>query len=174
MTLSRKLARPLLASGFVIGAVTALRHVDALAPKAASVADRVVPAAHKAGIPLTNDTRKLVQLNAGVQIFAGLALASGKAPRLGATLLVVTMVPATIVEHPFWSATSPEDKTSQQLHFVKNLSMLGGALLAAGDTDGKPGVAWRTRRAANDARREAGHLATSAKREAKLAKANLS
>ena len=51
--------------------------------------------------------------------------------------------------------------------------MLGGLLIAAGDTEGKPGVAWRARRAAKDARREARHLAATARREAKLAKAQL-
>ena len=51
--------------------------------------------------------------------------------------------------------------------------MLGGLLLAAVDTEGRPGVAWRTRRAARDVRREAGHLKASARREAKLAAAQL-
>ena len=46
-------------------------------------------------------------------------------------------------------------------------------MIAAGDTDGKPGVAWRARRAAKDARRETRHLAATARREAKLAKAQL-
>ena len=40
--------------------------------------------------------------------------------------------------------------------------MLGGLIIAAGDTEGQPGVAWRTRRAAKDARREARHLAARA------------
>ncbi|MDP2774081.1 MAG: hypothetical protein Q8O61_11055, partial [Nocardioides sp.] len=59
------------------------------------------------------------------------------------------------------------------LHFFKNISVLGGLVIAAGDTDGKPGVAWRARRVAKDARREAKHLGHSARREAKLAKAQL-
>ena len=42
--------------------------------------------------------------------------------------------------------------------------MLGGLLIAAVDTEGKPGVAWRTRRAAKDVRREARHLAAGAAR----------
>ena len=51
--------------------------------------------------------------------------------------------------------------------------MLGGLIIAAGDTEGQPGVAWRTRRAAKDARREAKHLAATARREAALAKAKV-
>ena len=51
--------------------------------------------------------------------------------------------------------------------------MLGGLLLAAVDTEGKPGLAWRARRAAADVRREAKQVAKDARREAKLAKAQL-
>ena len=46
--------------------------------------------------------------------------------------------------------------------------MLGGLLLAAVDTEGKPGLAWRARRAAADVRREARQVAKDARREAKL------
>jgi hypothetical protein len=51
--------------------------------------------------------------------------------------------------------------------------MMGGLMLAAVDTEGKPGVAWRARRAAADVRREARGLARTARREAKLARAQL-
>ena len=37
----------------------------------------------------------------------------------------------------------PAQRTQQRLHFFKNVSMLGGLIIAAGDTEGKPGVAWR-------------------------------
>ena len=51
---------------------------------------------------------------------------------------------------------------------------LGGLMIAGLDTEGRPGLAWRARRAAKDARREAKHLAASARREAKLAAAQIS
>jgi hypothetical protein len=50
------------------------------------------------------------------------------------------------------------------VHFLKNVSLLGGTLLAVVDTGGKPGLPWRARRAAKDAAR----AAHTAKREAKL------
>ena len=49
-----------------------------------------------------------------------------------------------------------------------------GLLLAGVDTEGKPGVAWRARRAARDVRREAKVLAKDARHEAKLVRAHLS
>lgn len=167
MSLTRRIARPLLAAGFVYGAQSVLRNAEAFAPKAAPVADAVVPLAHKAGIPLTDDNVTLVKINAGVQIVGGLALATGKAPRIGALALAVTMVPSTISGHPFWSESDPVVKKTMQMHFFKNLSMLGGAIIAAGDTDGQPGLAWRTRRAAKDAKRET-------KRAAQIATAKVS
>ena len=65
--------------------------------------------------------------------------------------------------------SDPAARTSQKLHFTKNVSMLGGLLIAAVDTDGKPGVAWRAKRAMRDAKREAGHLRREAKQQARLA-----
>jgi putative oxidoreductase len=54
------------------------------------------------------------------------------------------------------------------VHFFKNVSMLGGLMLAAVDTEGKPGVAWRARRAAKDVRREAKRIGHDAALETRL------
>ena len=50
-------------------------------------------------------------------------------------------------------------RAQQRIHFFKNVSMLGGLMIAAADTEAKPGrrLADPPRRA--DARREARHLA---------------
>ena len=82
-------------------------------------------------------------------------------------------MPVTVAGHRFWEESDPGTRAQQRVHFFKNVSMLGGLLIAAGDTEGRPGLAWRARRAARDARREARHLAAAARREAKLAKAQL-
>lgn len=175
MSLSRVLARPMLASIFVVGGAHALRNAPALAETAEPVAHRLVPLLQKAApsVPVPTDPTTLVRINAATQVVAGLALATGRAPRLSALALAATVAPTTIAGHRFWEAEDKAARQEQQIHFFKNVSALGGLLIAAGDTDGKPGVAWRTRRAATDARREARHLAGSARREAKLAKAQL-
>ena len=79
-------------------------------------------------------------------------------------------MPTTAAGHRFWEEQDPAERAQQRVHFFKNVSMFGGLIIAAGDTEGQPGVAWRTRRAAKDARREARHLARSARREAALAR----
>jgi putative oxidoreductase len=175
MTVSRVIARPMLASMFLVGGINALRNADALAVRAKPVTDRLVPLLNKAApqLPIPQDPVTLVRLNGAVQVGAGLTLATGRAPRISSALLAATLVPTTVGGHRFWEEQDPAAKAQQRTHFFKNVSMLGGLLIAAGDTEGKPGVAWRTRRAAKDARREAKHLASAARREAKLAKAQL-
>ena len=63
----------------------------------------------------------------------------------------------------------------QKVQFLKNLGLLGGLLLAAVDTEGKPGLAYRAHLASDSAhravrttRREARHAARAAARETKL------
>lgn len=175
MTLSRMIARPLLASTFVVGGANALRNVDQLAEKASSVTDKMVPLVKKAapGTPIPTDAKTWIRINAAVQIGAGLAFATGRAPRLSASLLALSVVPTTLAGHAFWDESDPTARRTQFMAFTKNASMLGGLLIAAGDTEGQPGLAWRARRAGKDARREAKHLAGSARREAKLARAQI-
>lgn len=173
MTVSRLIARPMLASIFVVGAATALKNASASASKAAPVTDKVVPMAKKAGIPIPENPETLVKINAGVQIAAGLALATGRAPRLSAAVLAASLIPTTAAGHRFWEVQDPAQRTQQKLHFFKNVSVVGGLIIAAGDTEGKPGVAWRARHGVRDARREAKRLAHDARREAKLARARI-
>lgn len=174
MTITRLLARPMLASTFFVGAVNALRNSEAQAEKAAPVAEKLTPLAQKAVPQLPSDPVTLVRINAAVQIGAAAMLATGKLPRLASAALAASLVPTTLAGHRFWEEDDPAGRRNQKLHFFKNVSMLGGLMLASVDTEGKPGVAWRARRAARDARREAKHLAASARREAKLAAAQIS
>ena len=164
MTITRLLARPMLASIFVVGGINALRNTEGHAAKAKPVTDRIVPMAQRAvpAAPIPSDAATLVRINAGAQILAAAALATGRAPRISAAVLAASLVPTTLAGHRFWEETDPQAKSMQRLQFAKNTSILGGLLLAGVDTEGKPGLAWRARRAASDVRREA-----------KLAKAQL-
>jgi uncharacterized membrane protein YphA (DoxX/SURF4 family) len=173
MTVSRLIARPMLASIFLVGAAAALKNTAGTAAKADPVTARLVPLARKAGIPLPEDPETLVRINAGVQLGAGLMLATGRAPRLSSAVLAASLVPTTVAGHPFWEVSDPTQRTQQRLHFFKNVSLVGGLIIASGDTEGRPGVAWRARRAAKDARREARRLTNDARREARLAAARV-
>lgn len=152
MSLSRTIARPMLASIFLVGAATALKNTSGTAAKADPVTSRLVPLAQKAGIPLPEDPEKLVKLNAGVQIGAGLALATGRLPRLSAAVLAGSLIPTTVAGHRYWEADDDATRAQQRLHLFKNVAIIGGLIIAAGDTEGRPGLKWRARRAARDAR----------------------
>lgn len=175
MTVTRLLARPMLASMFVVGGINSLKNATALGPAAQPVTDKVVPLLQKAvpQAPIPTDPVTLVRLTAVANIVAGASLATGRAPRLSSAVLAASLVPTTMAAHRFWEESDAEAKGNQKVHFFKNVSMMGGLLLAGVDTEGKPGLAWRARRAAKDAKREAGHLAKDTRREAKLAKAQL-
>lgn len=171
MTLVRLVARPMLASMFVVGGVNALKNAEKTAQRAKPVADKLTATAGKIapGLPIPQDEKTLIRINAGTQIVAALALATGRAPRLSATVLAASLLPTTAAGHRFWEESDPTMRANQRLHFLKNVSMLGGLLLASVDTEGKPGVAWRTKHAMGDVRREAKHLRREAKAQARLA-----
>ena len=175
MTVTRLIARPMIASMFFVGSVSALKNADKLAGKASGVTDALIPAIKRFAptAPFPEDPVTLVRINAAVQLAAAAALATGKAPRVASATLAVSLVPTTFAGHRFWEEPDPVQRKNQQLHFFKNLGALGGLMLAAVDTEGKPGVAWRARRAAKDVRREARHLGHTARREAKLAAAQI-
>jgi uncharacterized membrane protein YphA (DoxX/SURF4 family) len=149
----------MMASIFVIQGFDTFRHPEKVAPRAEPVvrplADRftVVPA----------KTEDAVRLNGAVQMAAGTLLAMGRFPRLSALALAATLVPTTAAGHRFWEAEEGADRAQQRIHFLKNLSMFGGLLIAAADTSGQPSLAWRARHGARTARREAAMVTRTAK-----------
>ena len=175
MSAVRRIARPLLAATFVSGGVDAYRHPAPRAKAAAPIVDKY---ASQLGLP--NDPELLVRANGAAMAAAGSLLALGRFPRLSATVLALTIIPTTYIGHQFWTVEDPAQRKQQLLHFLKNAGLLGGVLLAAVDTAGKPGIGWRALRAAKDtkrtavlARKEARNAARSAKRDAKLARHSL-
>ncbi len=126
--LTRRIARPLLAGIFIQGGIDTFRNP---APRA----QRVEPVIGKMSdtLPLPDDTETLVRLNAAVHIVAGSMLAAGKLPRISAAALAASLVPTTVAGHRFWEEDSPQSKAMQRTHFLKNLAILGGLVIAATD-----------------------------------------
>ncbi|WP_344654013.1 DoxX family protein [Cryptosporangium japonicum] len=160
MTPVRFAARTLLGYTFVRGGYAALRDPGESAEAVRPLVERVsnqFPSVPK-------DPATVVRATAAVQILAGTALAFGRAPRLSALLLAGSLVPAGgILPHKSADA-SPETKARQRAEFEKNLAVLGGLVLAAVDTQGRPSLSWRARRAAKDARKATEHAAKSARK----------
>jgi uncharacterized membrane protein YphA (DoxX/SURF4 family)/Skp family chaperone for outer membrane proteins len=150
----------MLAALFIQGGINALRAPEAHAQAAKPVLDAMAPAVDKAvdvaPIDQRPDDVMLIKIDAGVKIAAGTMLAFGKFPRLAATALAATLVPTTLAAHRFWEETDPQRKQEQQVHFLKNVGMFGGLLIAAADTGGKPSLGWCGRGAAGLAAAQAG------------------
>ncbi len=161
----------MLASAFVVAGYNSLKNPEAMAAKAKPVAAKVTETAERVApqVPVPQDEKNLIRINGAAKILGGLALATGRMPRISSALLASTLVPTTAAEHRFWEESDPAARADQRAHFFKNLSLFGGLVIAAADTAGKPGVAWRTKHAVGDARREARHLGKSAKSQARLA-----
>ncbi len=153
MSLTRAIARPLLAAVFLNSGIETLLEPG---PRVAK-AERMVPKLAES-LPLPDDSEKLVKVNAGVQVAAGLLLAIGPLGRLAAVALALSLVPTTLAGHPFWEEDDPAARAQQRTQFLKNAGLLGGLLLAMLDTEGRPSVAWRTKRAAERARRRVATL----------------
>ena len=134
-----------------------------------TLVERVAP-----GVPIPSDPATLIRINGGVQVGAGLLLATGRMPRIASLALAASLLPTTYAGHAFWQESEKAARAGQRTQFFKNVSMMGGLLLAGVDTEGKPGLAWRARRAARDVRRETRQLARQARTEARVAKAHLS
>ncbi len=140
MPLIRAAARPMLASMFITGGLDAVLHPSAKAPAAVKVAPAI---ARRLPFALTEDPVQLVRINGAVQLAAGLCLATGRIPRLAAVALAGSLIPTTLAGHRFWEKSDKGERTAQQLQFTKNLSMLGGLILAAVDLEGRPGLKHR-------------------------------
>ena len=88
-----------------------------------------------------------MRLDGIAKVGAGVALALGRAPRLASLVLAASLVPTTLAGHRFWEETDPAARNAQRLHLLKNAAILGGVILAAVDTEGRPSVGWRARHA---------------------------
>lgn len=146
----RSLARPLLAATYVVDGISGLK----------SPGERV-EAVRAAGL---SEPEKLVQASSATQLVGGLALATGRLPRLSALALAGAMVPSTYVRHPFWNADEGS-KPEQRTLFLKNLSMLGGLLLAAADTGGRESLPHAAARVSRRTQKKAAKAAKKAEKK---------
>jgi putative oxidoreductase len=166
MAVLRAVARPMLASIFIIQGYDTMRNPD----RVVKIAEPVVrPIASRVSV-VPDDTEQAVRLNGAVQFVAGSLLAIGWVPRLSALALAATLVPTTVAGHRFWEAGNDEERAMQRIQFLKNITMFGGLLIATGDTAGRPSLAWRSRHAVQEARREVMRTAKSATTPAKAAR----
>jgi uncharacterized membrane protein YphA (DoxX/SURF4 family) len=150
--LVRRIARPMLAGTFIYGGIQTLRNPQSRVPGATPIVEQITELADKQlPVHVPRDVEQWVKINAGVHVGAGALLALGRFPRFSALALATSLVPTTFAGHRFWEHDDPKEKFGQTTNFLKNTSMLGGLLLAAVDTEGKPSVGWRAKKTAGAA-----------------------
>jgi len=78
------------------------------------------------GVPLAS---MVVPLSGVLAIAGGLSILLGYRAKLGAWLIAIFLVPVTLMMHKFWTVEDPMMAQLQMILFMKNVAMLGGALL---------------------------------------------
>ena len=80
------------------------------------------------GVPLATVA---VPFSGVLAVAGGLSVLVGYRAKIGAGVLILFLVPVTVMMHAFWSVQDPMASQMQMAMFMKNVSMLGGALLIA-------------------------------------------
>lgn len=62
------------------------------------------------------------------ELLGGLSVLLGAKEKMGATLLVLFLIPTTLLMHQFWFVEGTA-RELQLIHFLKNLAILGGLLM---------------------------------------------
>lgn len=168
MSLLRFAARTMLASFFVVNGVKALRDPEPLVAATEPLAKNFLPLVEKTLPPqaaayLPEDAKGLVKLSGIAQIVGGVSLATGIGRRLGAAVLAVSMVPQLLASNPFAGEGKGKEPSPD---FLRNIALTGGVLLASGDTEGQPNLAYRAKYRAEALSREAEHTKAAVAREA--------
>jgi putative oxidoreductase len=84
--------------------------------------------AKAAGVPAAS---LLVPASGLLALAGALSILLGYRAKIGAWLLVLFLVPVTLAMHNFWAVHDPMMMQIQMAMFLKNVSILGGALLIA-------------------------------------------
>ncbi len=80
------------------------------------------------GVPMA---QLAVPVSGVIAFVGGLCILLGYKAKLGAWLIILFLVPVTIMIHNYWAIADPAQAQIQHINFMKNLSMLGAALLIA-------------------------------------------
>lgn len=147
MNLTRAAGRTMLASFFVVNGAKAATKPDALVADAEPIVRKVVPLVQQVAPPsvanyVPEETKTLVRATGVAQVLGGLGLATGLGRRLSAGLLGASMVPHVLASRPAKGATA-EEKAAARSVMLRNVALLGAAMIASQDTQGKPSLGYR-------------------------------
>jgi uncharacterized membrane protein YphA (DoxX/SURF4 family) len=106
----------ILYGGFFV--ISGARHFVQLKTMTAYASSRAVPAP------------ALGVLGSGlIAVLGGLSILLGVWPRVGVLLLVIFLIPVSLMIHNYWADKDPQARQSNQVHFMKNVALLGAAFM---------------------------------------------
>jgi uncharacterized membrane protein YphA (DoxX/SURF4 family) len=146
--LIRRIARPMLAATFISRGVEALRSPKPAADAARPTLERLSKLPDPVGANVPTNAETVAKVTAGVQIGAGMLLAAGRLPRISSAALALSVVPGSLGSHAFWNESEPGRKSTERRALLTDVGLIGGLIIASVDTEGKPSLGWRGRRAA--------------------------
>ena len=82
--------------------------------------------AASAGVPAASI---FVPLSGVIATVGALCIILGFKAKFGAWLILLFLIPVTLYMHRFWAVSDPVMHQMQMINFMKNLSIMGGALL---------------------------------------------
>lgn len=172
--LTRRIARPLLAGWFVAEGVDAVRRPGPHVERMRDAWRRLAARTELPEPPPTETLRLVVRAHGGAMAGAGVLLALGKAPRASACALALLTVPVALMDAPVKQgpatpATLAAGSERGARTLLRDLSLIGGALIAGLDKEGAPSLGWRVRHARldRDAELAARRAVASARQETK-------
>jgi putative oxidoreductase len=81
------------------------------------------------GVPVP----KLAIIASGTLLFiGGASILLGWRPEIGVAAIVLFLIPVSITMHNFWVEKEPMQRMGQQVNFMKNIALLGAALMFLG------------------------------------------
>jgi uncharacterized membrane protein YphA (DoxX/SURF4 family) len=147
--LIRRIARPMLSAVFIGRGVDVLRSPKPAADAARPTLEGLSKLPEPVGPNIPSNAETVARINGALQIGGGLLLATGKLPRVASAALALSVVPGSLGGHMFWNETDPQRKADERRAFLTDVSLIGGLIIAAVDTEGRPSLGWRGRRAAH-------------------------
>ncbi|HEX6254889.1 MAG TPA: DoxX family protein [Euzebyales bacterium] len=106
--------RTLLAAIFLFSSTNAIQN-----------AEQMTAPAEALGLP---EPANMVRLHGAINLIGGLMLVFNIKPKLAAWAMVGNLIPTTVGGHQFWEESDEGAKINQLIHFMKNVSLLGGLL----------------------------------------------
>jgi len=90
--------------------------------------EQKIKSAESNGLPLAS---LFVPLSSVMALIGAASVLLGVYGRYGAWLLIIFLIPVSFIQHKFWIISDPMKRRMQYINFMKNISIIGGALFIA-------------------------------------------